>query len=66
MTLRHVGDAIPERTLHAMRHTFVVNYLRNGLQKVAAHSSLGMTRRYASFQTEDLQRMHGHVSLRRR
>jgi site-specific recombinase XerD len=58
----------PERTLHACRHTFAVNYLRKGgsvfhLQKVLGHSSLEMTRRYANLMTEDLQAIHQRVSL---
>lgn len=65
---RRLGFAPPRRTLHAFRHTFAVNYLRNGgsvfhLQKVLGHSSLEMTRRYANLMTEDLQAIHQRVSL---
>jgi integrase/recombinase XerD len=63
-----LGVKAPERTLHAFRHSFSVNYLRRGgsvfhLQKVLGHSSLDMTRRYANLQTEDLQKIHQQVSL---
>lgn len=65
---RRLGFAPPERTLHACRHTFAVNYLRRGgsvfhLQKVLGHSTLEMTRRYANLMTEDLQAVHQKVSL---
>jgi len=63
-----LGFTPPNRTLHAFRHTFAVNYLRRGgsvfhLQKVLGHSTLEMTRRYANLMTEDLQAMHERVSL---
>lgn len=63
-----LGIKRPERTIHAFRHTFAVNYLRRGggvfhLQKVLGHSSLEMTRRYANLVTEDLQAVHERVSL---
>jgi integrase/recombinase XerD len=65
---RRLGFAPPERTLHAFRHTFAVNYLRRGgsvfhLQKVLGHSTLEMTRRYANLMTEDLQAVHQKISL---
>ena len=65
---RHLGFEPPRRTLHAIRHTFSVSYLRKGggefrLQKTLGHSSLTMTRRYANLLTEDLQAMHPRVSL---
>jgi integrase/recombinase XerD len=66
--VRSVGFDAPERTLHAFRHTFAINYLRKGgsvfhLQKVLGHSSLEMTRRYVNLITEDLQVIHQRVSL---
>lgn len=65
---KRLGIVPPERTIHAFRHTFAINYLRRGgsvfhLQKVLGHSSLEMTRRYASLLTEDLQAVHEKVSL---
>jgi len=65
---RRLGITPPQRTLHAFRHTFAINYLRRGgsvfhLQKVLGHSSLEMTRRYANLMTEDLQAVHERVSL---
>jgi integrase/recombinase XerD len=58
----------PARSLHAFRHTFSVNYLRRGgsvfhLQKVLGHTTLDMTKRYASLVTSDLQAIHEKVSL---
>jgi len=66
--LRSVNFEPPARTLHAMRHTFALNYLRKGgsvfhLQKILGHSTLEMTRRYANLLTEDLQAIHQRVSL---
>ena len=63
-----LGFDAPERTLHAFRHTFAINYLRKGgsvfhLQKVLGHSSLEMTRRYANLMTEDLSAVHQRISL---
>lgn len=59
---------VPERTLHAFRHTFAVNYLRRGgsvfhLQKCLGHSSLDMTRVYANLNVDDLQKMHQQITL---
>jgi integrase/recombinase XerD len=65
---KRLGFDPPARTIHAMRHTFAVNYIRRGgsvfhLQKVLGHSTLEMTRRYANLMTEDLQEIHERVSL---
>jgi integrase/recombinase XerD len=62
------GAKPPSRLLHSFRHTFAVNYLRNGgsvfhLQKALGHSTLDMSRRYANLLTEDLQQMQQRVSL---
>jgi integrase/recombinase XerD len=63
-----LGFTPPGRTLHAIRHTFAVNYLRRGgsvfhLQKVLGHSTLEMTRRYTNLVTADLQAVHERLSL---
>jgi hypothetical protein len=42
---------------HTMRHTFAMNYIRNGGDSGSlGHSTLEMTRRYVSLQVADLQR----------
>jgi integrase/recombinase XerD len=53
---------------HVLRHTFAVNYVRNGgdvfrLQRVLGHADLSMTRRYVDLQTADLQAVHDGLSL---
>ncbi len=63
-----LGVNVPERTLHAFRHSFAIHYLRAGgsvfhLQKTLGHSDLAMTRKYANLLTEDLQKIHQKVSL---
>jgi integrase/recombinase XerD len=65
---RKLSIRIPERTLHALRHSFAIHYLRAGgsvfhLQKTLGHSDLAMTRKYANLLTEDLQKIHQKVSL---
>jgi site-specific recombinase XerD len=52
---------------HTLRHTFAVNWLRNGgdtlsLQRLLGHSSPAMTARYVNFLTADLAEMHRTVS----
>lgn len=60
---KSLGFKPPERTLHATRHTFALNYLRRGgsvfhLQRLLGHTSLEMTRRYVNLTTQDLQEQH--------
>jgi integrase/recombinase XerD len=63
-----LGFEAPARTVHALRHTFALNYLRRGgstfhLQKSLGHSTLEMTRKYANLTTDDLTAVHQKVSL---
>jgi integrase/recombinase XerD len=65
---KRLGFQPVKRSLHAMRHTYAINYLRQGgntfaLQKSLGHSSLEMTRNYTNFLTEDLQQTQHKVSL---
>jgi integrase/recombinase XerD len=48
-----LGFEPPRRTIHALRHTFALNYIRMGggefrLQKVLGHTTLAMTRKYVN------------------
>jgi integrase/recombinase XerD len=52
---------------HTFRHTFAVNYIRNGgsalhLQRVLGHSTLEMTRRYVNLDQSDLSAVHERLS----
>lgn len=63
--LRRIGDraGIPDVHAHRFRHTFAVNYLRNGgdvltLQAILGHESLEMVRHYARVAAQDCARVH--------
>jgi integrase len=52
---------------HTLRHTFAVNWLKNGgdtlsLQRLLGHSTPAMTTRYVNFATADLAELHRTVS----
>lgn len=47
-------------SIHGLRHTFALNWVRNGgnefkLQKMLGHSTLNMTRRYVTLASKDLK-----------
>jgi len=68
---RELGFAPPSRTLHAFRHTFATNYIRQGgsvfhLQQALGHSTLEMSRRYSNLNVADLQAKHESISMLRR
>jgi len=51
---------VKNTSIHAMRHTFAKDYIRNNgdvfrLQKILGHSTLEMTRRYVNMFSEDLK-----------
>jgi integrase/recombinase XerD len=53
---------------HRLRHTFALNYVRNGgrlfhLQKQLGHSTLDMTKRYTNLDVSDLQEELAKTSL---
>lgn len=63
-----LGFTPPERSLHAIRHTFASTYIKRGgsqfhLMKILGHSSLEMTKKYIHLQTEDLQAVHNGLSI---
>lgn len=65
---RKLGFEPPARTVHALRHTFALNYIRRGgsqfhLMKILGHTSMEMTRKYVHLQTEDLQAVHNDPSM---
>ncbi len=59
---------VQNATLHRFRHTFAVNFLRNGgnlfaLQDMLGHASLSMVRRYARLAETDLQDAQRRASV---
>lgn len=71
--LFHLLDTIADRAqvqdcnVHKFRHTFAINYLRNGgnpysLQVMLGHSAMDMVKRYLKIADADLERFHRRAS----
>ncbi len=63
-----VGVHMPERGVHAWRHSMASNFIRRGgsvalLQRVLGHSNISTTMKYVHLQTADLSSVHQRVSL---
>jgi integrase/recombinase XerD len=64
-----LGITPPPRAIHALRHTFAVNYLRNGgnlyyLSRILGHTTTRVTERYLrAVQTDDLSAVHQQRSI---
>jgi site-specific recombinase XerD len=72
-TLRQIMDRIKQRSgvphvhAHRVRHTFAINFLRNGgniytLQKILGHTTLEMCKRYLQIAQSDLDKDHDRAS----
>ncbi len=69
LMLRRLGQkaGVEKVHPHRFRHTFAINYLRNGgdgftLQRILGHSDMAMTRRYLQIAREDLAIRHHSAS----
>lgn len=70
LLVRGIGERagiVPEANVHRFRHTFAINFLRNGgnmfaLQEMLGHTSLDMVRRYLRIAQADVDDAHRRAS----
>lgn len=67
--LRRLGEraGVPDAHPHKFRHTFAVNYLRNGgdpysLQQILGHTTMDMVKHYVNLAQVDLESAHKRAS----
>jgi len=67
--LQYIGEKadVPNCHPHRLRHTFAVEFLKNGgdvitLQELLGHSDLSMTRKYLNLAQSDIQAIHKRAS----
>jgi integrase/recombinase XerD len=64
---RKAGIARTRLSVHALRHFFAIDFLRNGgdaksLQRILGHSDLSMTMHYVNWAGDEAQMMHRRAS----
>jgi site-specific recombinase XerD len=69
LLIKRTGNraSVPGATPHRFRHTFAINFLRNGgniyaLQASLGHTTLEMVRRYLEIVQADIDSAHSHAS----